>query len=119
MNLTKLTTTTFLALCLALPAGAALSQDKTLETNLNQTTTKIAQAADNAERNIEQGADSVEQGASETANAVEDRADWGWLGLLGLLGLIGLAGKGKRDTVVERRGVEPLDPANRTTTHHR
>jgi hypothetical protein len=33
MNLTKLTTTSFLALSLALPAGAALSQDKTLNTN--------------------------------------------------------------------------------------
>jgi hypothetical protein len=110
MNLTKLTTTTFLALSLTLPAGVALSQ--------NQTETKIAQTAEEAGRNVDQATESAQQEASQAANAVEDRANWGWLGLIGLLGLAGLAGKGKRDNVVERRGVEPLDPAARSTTRN-
>ncbi|MGL6338348.1 MAG: WGxxGxxG family protein [Waterburya sp.] len=119
MNLTKLTTTSFLALSLALPAGAALSQDKTLNTNPNQTEVKIAQTAEDAGRSVDQAAESAQQETSQAANSVEDRADWGWLGLLGLLGLIGLAGKKRKDTVVEHRGVDPRDTVDRPTTYNR
>lgn len=119
MNLTKLTTTSFLALSLALPAGVALSQDKTLNTNPNQTEVKIAQTAEDAGRNVDQAAESAQQEASQAANSVEDKANWGWLGLLGLLGLIGLAGKNRKDTVVERHGIDPRDTVDRPTTYNR
>ena len=144
MNLTKLTTTTIVALSIAFPAGNALSQDQdqTVDRNLNQAEQNVDNAGenlkdaggalgnsikntgeaagkglDNAGNAIERNYNQAEEQVGETAVAIEQKSNWGWLGLLGLLGLFGLAGRNKTTRVVEhQRDLEPLD-RNDTTTY--
>jgi hypothetical protein len=158
MNFTKLTTTTIIALSLALPAGAAFSQERTVDPNLNQAQQdinnagenlkdagrntgaaaerglnnagnaiernynqaqqQIGQSANQAEREINRATEAGEAQIAETAAELEQRANWGWLGLLGLIGLFGLAGRNKKEVVVKRRGLDPLDPGDRPTTYN-
>lgn len=127
MNLTKLTATTIIALTLALPSGAAFSQTNggTVDRNLNQAGENLDNTGENLKEAGKSFGNSVEntgqaagQSLENAGQAIEERSNWGWLGLLGSIGLFGLAGKNRREVIVDRREVDPLDPRDRPTTYN-
>ncbi len=81
MNLTKLTTTTIIALSLTLPAGAAFGQEReeTVDQNLNQAEQDIDNVGENLKdagkafgNSIENTGEAAEQGLENTGEAIDE-----------------------------------------------